>query len=87
MFLSGLICPLGFSGGFADAMLAAIFAGVLTFLRLYLAASNQRFGDIFEYEDSPAFEHYSIDTLFKQNRGSSRHIFCRQRLVSSWTYL
>lgn len=49
MFLSGLICPLGFSGGFADALLAATFAGVLTFLRLYLAASNQRFGDIFEW--------------------------------------
>lgn len=46
--MSALICPMGFSGSFADAMLAGLFAGILTWLKLGMAAQNQRFGDVFE---------------------------------------
>lgn len=46
--MSGLICPMGFSGSLADAMLAAVFAGILTWLKLGMASQNQRFGDVFE---------------------------------------
>ena len=46
--MSGLICPMAFSGSFADAMLAALFAGILTWLKLCVAVNNPRFGDVFE---------------------------------------
>jgi uncharacterized membrane protein YjjP (DUF1212 family) len=46
--MSALICPMGFSGSFADAMLAGVFASILTWLKLGINANNQRFHDIFE---------------------------------------
>lgn len=72
-----IICPLGFSGSFADACLAGFFGVVLTFLNLHYAARNPRFGDVFEI---------SVATIFSfiaRALEQTPHVFCYEASLSA----
>jgi uncharacterized membrane protein YjjP (DUF1212 family) len=84
--MSGIICPMAFSGGFADAMLAVVFAGTLTWLKLTVAARNPRFGDVFECV-LPSCYHYTRTDAASQNHSSHCRFIRSQGAIAYRSHL